>query len=189
MHETSYGQTIRDYLSGEEIPETTYEEFRQALARLLVEERGYPRENLAAKVEIAYEIEGKEHSRALDLVASDDAGRPVLVVIFCSGKVGTFERETAVAGRLVPGGPAPLALATDTKDASLMIARNGEVLARGMGAIPHWEDLLELAAGHQPRPLTDEDRAKLTRIFHAYSGFLVDSCCSAPNCGPVKSGR
>jgi hypothetical protein len=187
MHETSYGQTIRDYLSGEEIVETTYEEFRQALARMLVEERGYPKERLAAKVEIAYRIGGKEHARALDIVALDEEGKPLLVVIFCSGKVGTFERETAVAGRLAPGGPAPLALATDTKEASLMVAQTGQVLARGMEAVPHWDDLIKLAREHEPRPLTDEDRAKLTRIFHAYSGFLVDSCCNAPCCGPVKS--
>lgn len=187
MHEVSFGNTIRDYLTGEEIEETTYEEFRQALAKLLVEERGFPKEQLTAKVPLAYSIDGKEYSRALDLVASDEQGRPILVVIFCSGKVGTFERETAVAGRLAPNGPAPLALATDTKDASLMASQNGEVLAKGMAAIPYWDDLLKLAETHAPRPLTAEDRAKLTRIFHAYCGFLVDSCCNAPCCGPVKS--
>lgn len=188
MHEVSFGNTILDYLTGEEIEETTYEEFRQALAKLLVEERGYPRANLAAKVDLSYEIEGTPHARALDLVACDDQGRPLMIVIFCSGKVGTFERETAVAGRLAPGGPAPLALATDTRDASLLEAETGEVLARGIKAIPHWDELQSLAAEHAPAPLTDGDRAKLTRIFHAYSGFLVDSCCSAPACGPVKKG-
>ena len=187
MHEVSFGNTIRDYLTGEEIEETTYEEFRQALAKLLVEERGYPKANLTSKVDLAYEIEGKQFARSLDLVASDDQGKPLLVVIFCSGKVGTFERETAVAGRLAPNGPAPLAMATDTQDASLMNAETGKVLARGMAAIPHWDDLRALAAENAPKSLTGEDRAKLTRIFHAYCGFLVDSCCNAPCCGPVKS--
>lgn len=54
MHETSLGSVLRDYLTGESIDETTYEEFRQALARLLVEEKGYPRERLRPKVPLNY---------------------------------------------------------------------------------------------------------------------------------------
>ncbi|MDY7001579.1 MAG: type I restriction endonuclease subunit R, partial [Thermodesulfobacteriota bacterium] len=49
MHETSFNRTIRDYLTGEDLDETTYEEFRQALAKMLVEERGYPKDRLKSK--------------------------------------------------------------------------------------------------------------------------------------------
>ncbi len=185
MHEVSLGGTIRDYLSGEKMEETTYEEFRQALAKLFVEERGYPKEQLKSKVVLEYEIKGQTHSRALDLVVYDSENKPVMVVIFCSGKVGSFERETAVAARIIAGGPAPLALVTDTKDASLM-DNKGNVLARGLEAIPHHEQLAKLAAGQDVTPLTGEDKSKLARIFHAYSGFLVDSCCDTDCKGPVK---
>ncbi|MBU1610638.1 MAG: type I restriction enzyme HsdR N-terminal domain-containing protein [Proteobacteria bacterium] len=185
MHEVSLGGTIRDYLTGEELLETTYEEFRQALAKLLVEERGYPKDRLRSKVELGYEIDGDRYSRAIDLVLVDEAGKPLLVVVFCSGKVGSFERETAVAARLINGGPAPLALVTDTMNASLMDNR-GHILAQGMQAIPVYESLLTLASYQDVTPLTDDDRVKLSRIFHTYCGFLVDQCCSSDCKGPVK---
>lgn len=188
MHEVSLGNTLRDYLTGEEIEETTYEEFRQALARLLVEERGYPRERLRSKVPFAYRVDGESFSRNLDLVAYDDADRPLLVVVFCSGSVGSFERETAVAARLIENGPAILALATDSREASLLDPSTGEVLAEGMRAIPYWDDLLDRAARTPRTPLTPEQRAKLERIFHAYNGFLLDSCCSSECCGPFRKG-
>lgn len=188
MHEVSLGNTLRDYLTGEDIEETTYEEFRQALAKLLVEELGYPRERLKAKVVLSYEIDDEEYSRGLDLVAYNSEDRPLLVILFCSGCVGSFIRETAVAARLVQGGPAPFALTTDSREAALIDPQSGDVLAEGMRAIPDWDTLLEKAASADRILLTEEQRTKLVRIFHAYSGFLMDSCCTTECCGPFKKG-
>ncbi|SKA84523.1 Type I restriction enzyme R protein N terminus (HSDR_N) [Paucidesulfovibrio gracilis DSM 16080] len=186
MHEVSLGNTLRDFLTGEEIEETTYEEFRQALARLLVEERGYPREQIKAKVPFAYVVDGETFRRNLDLVVYDDAERPMLVVIFCSGSVSSFERETAIAARLVENGPAALAVVTDSKEALLLDPATREVIREGMAAIPHWEDLLNHVEEAKPQPVTEEERIKLIRIFHAYNGFLLDSCCSAECGGPFS---
>lgn len=186
MHEVSLGNTLRDYLTGEEIEETTYEEFRQALARVFVEERGYPRERLRAKVPFSYEVDGESFSRNLDLVAYDDAGRPLLVVVFCSGCVGSFVRETAVAARLIEHGPAALALATDSRDAALIDPASGDVLEEGMRAVPHWDELQRTAEKADRTPLSPDQRSKLERIFHAYNGFLLDSCCSSECCGPFQ---
>jgi hypothetical protein len=177
MHETSLGGTLLDYLTGETIEETTYETFRQALARLLVEERGYPKDRLQAKQELVYEIDGEQFSRAIDITAYDEAGRPLLLVMFCSGEIGSYEREAAVAARLFPGGPAPFAVVSDTYSASLLEAATGQRLGEGMQAVPPWENLLEMAESRRPQPLTDEQHNRLTRIFHTYSGFLFGTCC------------
>lgn len=178
MHETSLGGTLRDYLTGEEIDETTFEEFRQVLARFMVEEKGYPKDRLKAKVPLAYCVDGEEHERPLDLVLFDDSGKPLFVVIFCAGEVGTFERETVCAARLIDGGPVPYALVSDSMDASLLDVRTGEVLARSMSALPEYARLLEMIAEAEVTPLTDEQKEKQTRVFHAYCGFIYGSCCS-----------
>ncbi|QGY41656.1 type I restriction endonuclease subunit R [Pseudodesulfovibrio cashew] len=178
MHEASLGGTLRDYLTGEEIDETTFEEFRQALARLLVEEKGYPKAQLKAKVPLTYCVEGEEFERPLDLVVYDEDGRPMLVVVFCAGDVGSFERETVCAGRLIEGGPVAYALVTDTMDASLLDVRTGEVVARSMNAVPDYARLAEMVASAEIKPLTDEQREKQTRVFHTYCGFIYGTCCS-----------
>lgn len=176
MHETSLGRTIRDYLTGEEREETTYEEFRQALARLLVEEKGYPRENLAAKVGIHFPVEGQDYCRVADLVAYE-GGKPLFVLFFTAGQPGSFDREIVAAARLIEDGPAPLAMATDTKDAVLVETARGRVLDQGFGALPDWERLKSLAEEYPPPRLSAEQIQKARRILYTYTEFLVGSCC------------
>jgi hypothetical protein len=178
MHETSLGGTLRDYLTGEEVEETTYEEFRQALAKLLVEEKGYPKDRLRAKVRLAYTVDGEEFDRPIDLVVEGDDGSPIFVIIFCSGDIGTYERETVCAARLLGDRPASHALVTDTMGASLLDVKSGECIQEGMRAIPNWEELQKMVAEADSQPLTEEQRERQTRIFHAYNGFLFGTCCS-----------
>ncbi|MCJ2164207.1 MULTISPECIES: type I restriction enzyme HsdR N-terminal domain-containing protein [unclassified Pseudodesulfovibrio] len=182
MHETSLGGTLRDYLSGEEIDETTFEEFRQLLVKLLVEEKGYPKDRFKAKVPIKYCVDGEDYERPIDFVLYDGQGKPVFIIIFCAGNVATFERETVCAGRLIEGGPVPFALVTDTMEASLMDVRTGERIAHGMDAVPDFDRLMKMADDAEIKPLTEEQREKQTRVFHAYCGFVCgDHCeCSLP---------
>jgi hypothetical protein len=175
MHEESLGNVIRDYLTGEALAETSYEEFRQALARLLVEEKGYPRERLTPKVGVCFPVDGKDYTRMVDLLATDEAGRPLLFVIFCSGEPGTYVRESLAAARIYPGGAVPLVLVTDTRDAVLLEAATGRELGRGLRAIPDWAALL---ASDAPRPEPSaEALERERRILYAYSEFLENGCC------------
>ncbi|WP_432737084.1 type I restriction enzyme HsdR N-terminal domain-containing protein [Maridesulfovibrio sp. FT414] len=186
MHEVSLGGTLRDYLSGEVIDETTYEEFRQALAKLLVEELGYPRESLKAKVDLCFEIEGEEMCRTIDLVVYDKDSMPIMMVMFCAGDVGSYEREAVCAGKLFQGGPVPYVVISDSIDAFLLDAISGETLAHGMRAIPSHEDLLRMTSDYVRTPLPAEKRAKIERIFYTYTGFLQGTCCSESCSLPPK---
>jgi hypothetical protein len=201
MHEVSLGGMLTDYLTGETIAETTYEEFRQALARMLVEAKGFPRGSLRAKVPLVFQIDGQDTGRHIDLVAygvsdeSDESGapgRPLMLVIFCAGDVGSFERETVSCARLFPGGPVPVAIATDSIGASILDTASGDCLATGVRAIPTWDELRALVAACDVAtgrlPLSDERRRKEERILHAYNGFLYGTCCSESCRVPPKGG-
>ncbi|MHC1712711.1 MAG: type I restriction enzyme HsdR N-terminal domain-containing protein [Solidesulfovibrio sp.] len=175
MHEESLGNVIRDYLTGEELVETSYEEFRQALARLLVEEKGYPIAHLIPKVGVCFPVDGQDYTRMVDLMATDEAGAPLLFVIFCSGEPGSYIREALAAARIHATGPVPLVLVTDTRDAILLEAATGRELGRGMRAIPHWKEAIALNA---PRPaLSEEALSRERRILFAYSELLSGGCC------------
>ncbi len=178
MHEVSMGGTLRDYLSGEEIEETTYEEFRQALAKIMVEEHGYPKDSLKAKVDLCFDIDGEEMCRTIDLVVYDKEGLPILMVMFCAGDVGSYEREAVCAGKLFQGGPVPYVIITDSMDAFLLDAISGETLAHGMRSVPDYKKLLSMVEGYKREPLPAERRAKIERIFYTYTGFLQGTCCS-----------
>jgi len=187
MHEVSLGGMLTDYLSGQPIEETTYEEFRQALAKYLVEEKGYPKGSLKAKVPLIFMIDGEETGRHVDLVAYDDHGAPLVLVIFCAGDVGSFERETVSCARLFPGGPVPIAIATDSIGASVLDTATGDCVATGARRIPTWDEALVWDARRPRTPLTEERRRKEERILHAYNGFLYGTCCSESCLVPPKS--
>jgi hypothetical protein len=176
MHEVSLGGTLLDYLTGEQVERTTYEDLRQALARMLVEEKGYPSHSLRPRIEITYTIDGEQQCRTADLAAYDESGRPLLLIIFCAGAPGTYDRESVAAARLIPNGPAPLAVVTDTRDAVLLETSRGRALANGMAALPAWTDLRAKAEAVEQRPLSAEARQREERILHAYTGFLK-TCC------------
>ena len=99
MHEVSLQQTINDYITSEEIELSTYEDIRQALARILVEEKGYPKENIFPKVELDLDINQKPFTVSLDFIIKDQ-GKPVLLLAFCAGEVSSYVRQYIAAARL-----------------------------------------------------------------------------------------
>lgn len=219
MHEVSLGRTIRDYLTGEQVEQTTYEDLRQALARILVEEKGYPASSVRAKVGVHFPVTGsagsaspassvgsvgsvdsagvagdvrdnrddgeetgaEEYCRTVDLAVYDADGRPMLILLFCPGQVNTYRRESLAAARLFPGGPVPLVLITDTKDAMLVGVQKDEVLGEGMHGIPVWSWLERLVQEHPVLPLSQERVGAERRILHTYSEF-IKTCCDESLC-------
>lgn len=207
MHEVSLGATLRDYLTGQDVDHTTYEDLRQALARLLVEELGHPRGLVEPRVRVRFDVppsddvpfspssspspeasqasesaaDPDEGCRVVDLTLRDDDGTPLCLVLFCPGAPGTYARESVAAARLFPGGPAPLVAVTDTRDALLIAAVDGAVLGEGMRALPKRDDLRRLAAEHPCPPLTPERAAGERRILGAYTAFLK-RCCGEDVC-------
>ena len=207
MHEVSLGATLRDYLTGQDVDHTTYEDLRQALARLLVEELGHPRALVEPRVRVRFDAppaddaapspssspspetsqpsestaDPDEGCRVVDLTLRDDDGSPLCLVLFCPGAPGTYARESVAAARLFPGGPAPLVAVTDTRDALLVAAVDGAVLGEGMRALPKRDALRQLAAEHPCPPLTPERAAGERRILGAYTAFLK-RCCGEDVC-------
>ena len=176
MHEESFGTVIRDYLTGEELVETSYEEFRQALAHLLVEERGYPKTSLVPKAGVCFPIDGQDYTRMIDLVALGPDKTPLMLVIFCSGEPGSYVREALAAARLHQP-PVPLILTTDTKSAALAAAANGQTLGTGLRAIPYYTDLPGLAQANPIPPPSPDQIERERRILYAYSEMLSGGCC------------
>jgi len=187
MHEVSLGGALRDYLTGEQVEATTYEDVRQALAKLLVEEKRFPKTALKAKIGIRFPIDGTDFTRMIDLAAYAEGSSPLLLVIFCSGEPGSYRRESLAAARLHPVSPAPLVLVTDTKEAYLYATATGEELGHGMRAVPAWDELLALAAAH-PAPAPGPDQIdKERRILYAYSE-LLEGCGCPHACRPKAKG-
>lgn len=176
MHEVSLGGIIIDYLTGEERACTTYEDLRQALARFLVEERGFSRQSLHPRHAIPYVVNNETYEREADIAMFCASGRLCLILVFCAGQINTYAREVRSMARLTLPHPAPLAVVTDTREADLIAVRDGTVLAKGLHALPNQAAMEALAADHEFPALHAEQRDRESRILHTYTGFLK-TCC------------
>ncbi len=180
MHEVSLGYTITDYLSGRAIEATTYEDLRQAMTRMLVERKGYPAERLSSKVEVRFPVQDRIYTRTVDLVAYDEAGAPLVLILFCAGEVETYTREAVAAARLLQEGPAGLVLVTDTQSAMLVRVADREPMeSRDYHNIPDWDRLRELVSQTSRYELTEKARHLEARLLYALSEL---SCGCSREC-------
>ncbi|WP_456325637.1 type I restriction enzyme HsdR N-terminal domain-containing protein [Desulfonauticus submarinus] len=177
MHEVSVNQTIKDYLTGKEIELTTFEDIRQALAKMLVEEKGYPKKYIVPKEQIELILEDEIFPITLDFVVYDEQKNPLLLLAFCFGEIASFVRQYIAVARLhVPF--IPLILLTDTKDAYLIQSGDKKVLQRGYFGIPTYQELKELAKKAPSFSLDEKKKKAETCLAHAYFA-LSGPCCSA----------
>ncbi|WP_417913842.1 type I restriction enzyme HsdR N-terminal domain-containing protein [Candidatus Electronema sp. JM] len=179
-HHFVYG-TLRDYLTGEELPDTDDERFRQQLARLLVEERGFAKKELEPRLAIET-LFGTTFVRSLiDLTVSVN-GQRLFVLRYGPGSLVTREKPAVAAARVLDATCCiPLAVVTNGQDAELLETHSGKVLASGMAAIPSRAQAAELLAAHPPRPpLTGPERERNLRVLNV---FDLEICCRKERCG------
>lgn len=184
-HHLVYGSLL-DCLNGEELPDTDDERARQRLARLLMDEKGYAREDLEPRLFIETLINKQYVRSTIDLTVSLD-GRRVMVVRYGPGSLVTRERSAVAAARLIDSGhQLPLAVVTNGRDAELLDTATGAVLASELDkALPSRARLAELLAGRGLAPPPDQDRRQREeRILNA---FDLQVCCSGSTCPPPET--
>ncbi|MFZ5762215.1 MAG: type I restriction enzyme HsdR N-terminal domain-containing protein [Thermodesulfobacteriota bacterium] len=177
-HHMIYGH-LTDYVTGESLVDTDDERYRQKLARLLVEERGFAKEDLLPRQRIETLFAGQFVVSKIELVVRLD-GKSAMVIRYGPGSLVTRERPAIAAARVLEGDRLiPLAVVTNGEDAELIDSRSGGVIATGMEAIPTREQLVALVAERDATPLPEARREPELRILNA---FDVEVCCAGGPC-------
>lgn len=177
-HHMIYG-SLSDYVTGEPLVDTDDERYRQKLSRLLVEERGFAKNELEMRRRIETLFAHQFVTSKIDIVVSIGEQR-VLVVRYGPGSLVTRERAAIAAARVLEEDQLiPLAVVTNGEDAELLDARTGKVLGTGLGAIPTREVVLGMMPGFDFTPVAPERREPELRILNA---FDVEVCCAGGPC-------
>lgn len=179
MHEVSLNQVITDYLSGESIELTTYEDIRQSLARFLVEEKKYPRENIISKYPLKIDLGDDSYVIQVDFVIMYQ-DKPVMILAFCPGAVSTFITQYLCLARIFSGSPVPYVIVTDSMDASLMDVKTKKEICRGYHCFPGWEELVKMAENAGSFTIPPERKEKDKRV--AYAMFALSDSCGSGEC-------
>lgn len=181
-HHFVYG-SLQDYLTGSELPDTDDERFRQALARLMVEEKGFAKEELEPRLVIETCFNNIFVRSSIDLTVSLNSQR-LFVLRYGPGSLVTREKPALAAARVLDASCClPLAVVTNGQDAELLETRNGKVLAVGMEAIPSRAQAEQLLATYPLRPpLIGIERERNLRVLNV---FDVEVCCRGEQCRSI----
>jgi len=174
-----YG-VLNDYISGEELPDTDDERTRQQLARMLVEDRGYAKEDIESSLSIETTYNHIFVRSVIDLTIRVE-GKRLFIVRYGAGSLVTREKPAIAAARILePKYRIPFAVVTNGRDAELLETAKGKILATGMEAIPDRNRAGELKENADFEPYTDPvQRDKALRILNA---FDLEICCRGDSC-------
>lgn len=177
-HHLIYGH-LTDFLTGEALVDTDDERYRQGLVRLLVEDKGFAREEIEPRLVIETLFAGQFVTSRIDFVLRL-AGRRLVLVRYAPGSLVTRERPALAAARVLdPEQVIPLTVVTNGEDAELLDSWSGKVLNQGLAAIPGRDALLAMVPELSEKNLPPGRREPELRILNA---FDVEICCAGGPC-------
>jgi hypothetical protein len=165
--------TLTDFITGRQISNIGAEENRQAVARFLVENKGYGRGDIEKDVEICLTAGGEPYRSQLDLVVSAGGAR-FLVVKCAAGSLASWERETLAAARLLESYRLLLAAVSDGRTALVTDTLSGRRTGEGLTAIPSKGEAESLLAATRREPFPAERREREGLIFRTYDRERVN---------------
>jgi hypothetical protein len=184
-HHIVYGM-LQDFLTGEELPDTDDERYRQQLARFLVKEKGFGVDDLLPRLVIETFFNDQLVRSVVELTVCI-AGRRVIIIRYGPGSLVTRERPAIAAARILdPDYRIPFAVVTNLRDAEFLETKTGKVLSTGMNSIPARKKLVEMMSGLEFESFPDEmGREREARILNA---FDVEVCCRNGTCELPSDG-
>jgi hypothetical protein len=171
-HHLVLGELI-DFITGETIPDTHDERYRQQLARLLVEHKGYFKNQIHPRFELRVAAENKQAILKIDFVVHLSE-RICMILKYGPGSLVTRHRPALAASRLVAPYQVPIAVVTNGEDADILEGATGKIISSGLESIPVQAALVQRAEKTDFDPISTKQAEMESRILYA---FEVDGSC------------
>lgn len=158
---------IVDFVTGNPIPDIGAEANRQALARYLVQVKGWAKSDLALDVDIHLQIGQEIYRSQLDLVVGLGE-KQWMVCRCCAGSMASRDREVIAAARLLAPYQIPVAVVSDGADAIVYDTITSNKLGEGLADIPSKTDALAQLDLMEFKFLPPQRRRREALIFRTY---------------------
>jgi hypothetical protein len=162
-----------DFITGEPKADTGSEANRQLMERVLVEQKGYSRDDIEVDIGIVLDLGADRYRSKLDLVVTVN-GRRFMVIKCAPGSLDSREREVIAAARLLDSYQIPLAAATDGRTAIVWDSVTAQCLGKGMDAIPSKPQAVETFDPSRLVPLDEKRRSRQQLIFKSYDSMNIN---------------
>ncbi len=164
---------LDDFITGESIKDTHDERYRQQLAHLLVNHKGYLKSEVEPRKSLLVRAGKKKAIIKIDFLIKL-AGKVCMVIKYGPGSIVTRRRPLLAVSRIIEPYQVPIAVVTNGEDAEIIDGSSGDVISRGLANIPSKSQMIEIASGKPFNPLP-ADRAEMeSRIVYCYE---VDGSC------------
>jgi len=165
---------VTDFITGKKVPDVGAEANRQAVERYLVEKKGYSPEDIQVDTPVKLTIGGEPYRSTVDLVVSV-AGKRYMVIKCAPGSLGSRERETISAARLLESEyQIPLAVVSDGRTATLLDTTTGKKIDAGLESLPSREVAVKKSAGTVFQVLAESRIEREKLIFRSYDSMNVN---------------
>ena len=171
-HHLIFGD-LEDYLTGEVLKDTHDERYRQKLARLLVERKGFSKSEISPRMALRVQAGDKCAIIKIDLgvVLSKQM---YMIIKYGPGSIVTRHRPALAASRLLTTYQIPVVAVTNGEDAEILDGFTGKIIHTGLASIPSRWELLKNVSPDQFIPVSAERAQMESRILYA---FDVDGSC------------
>ena len=171
-HQLILGELV-DFITGKTLKDTHDERYRQKIARLLVNQKGYLKADIETRKELRVEADAKKAILKIDFVITL-ADRICMVIKYGPGSLVTRRRSALAVSRLIAPEQVPIAVITNGEDAEIINGTTGEIIAQGLDSIPAKPELETLSAAEASMAISDKQAEMEQRILYCYE--VDDSC-------------
>ena len=164
---------LTDCLTGEAIPDTHDERYRQKITKFMLEKRGYAKIEIQSRCDLQIQADEKCAIIKVDfLITLKD--RIYMIIKYGPGSIVTRRRPALAAARLLAPTQIPVVVVTNGEAAEILDGSTGAITACGFEAIPSKTELLNMVS-EDAFTLIAPPRFELeSRILYA---FEVDGSC------------
>lgn len=172
--------TLKDFLTGSTIEDNHDERYRQKIAKLLVEKKGYNKRDIEKNKIILLENKGSRFQITIDYTIYID-NKPTMIIKYGPGSIVSRHMAAIACARLLDEYEIPLCVVTNGEDAETLETKSGKTISKGLDKILSPEDLRKVPL---KRKLDNDIREKAKKILFA---FEVDGRCPCDDSICIKN--
>lgn len=171
-HHLILGET-KDCITGETIPLTHDEEFRQKIAELLLNDLGYSKNNIIPRQQLTVTAGKKRAIVPVDFIVTIDNCH-LMIIRYGPGSIVTRRKPAIAVSMLLGKHQIPIAVVTNGRDAEIIDTESGLIIGRGLTEIPSKEKLKQISTGKTPKSIPASKIEMASRLVYVYE---VDGAC------------
>ncbi len=167
---------ITDYITGKKIQNVGPEMSRQEFEKILVETKGYPKQDIKIDETIKVMFKSKEYISTIDIIVFCN-GKAFMGVKCVAGSLASYTREIIAGSRLIYDYQIPFSVSTNGVDAIIMDTITGKTLGSSMDSIPSRNEAEKIALSLSYKPFPEKKKEREMIIFRSYNMDKINSAC------------